>query len=273
MDLLNFQVGVFPFMYLGVPIFKGKPKACFLQPIADKISSKLTAWKASLLSMAGRIQLVKSVIQSMLIYSITIYSWPSGLIKEVEKNIRNFIWSGDVDKRKLVTTSWKKVCRPLIQGGLNIRSISTLNKAANLKMCWSLMNSNASWAKLLKARVFRNSKPILHHIYSSLWSSYKDEFSSIMSNSFWLLGTGEKINFWNDNWCGMPLTDLFHIPQHVSVLLTSQVSDYISNGHWNLPPQLSQAFHNISNIVHNVTIPLVPSLDKILWQHSDSGDL
>jgi hypothetical protein len=51
-----------PFNYLGVPIFKGKPKACHLQPIADKIKLKLSAWKASLLSIAGRVQLVKSVI-------------------------------------------------------------------------------------------------------------------------------------------------------------------------------------------------------------------
>jgi hypothetical protein len=73
-QLLNFQIGSLPFNYLGVPIFKGKPKVCYLQAIADKIKLKLSAWKASLLSMAGRVQLVKAVIQSMMIYSITLYS-------------------------------------------------------------------------------------------------------------------------------------------------------------------------------------------------------
>jgi hypothetical protein len=56
--VLNFKVGALPFNYLGVPIFRGKPKSSHLQPIADKISSKLTAWKAPLLSMAGRVQLL-----------------------------------------------------------------------------------------------------------------------------------------------------------------------------------------------------------------------
>jgi hypothetical protein len=64
--LLNFKLGSLPFNYLGVPIFKGKPKASQLQPIADKINLKLSAWKASLLSIDGRVQLIKSVIQSML---------------------------------------------------------------------------------------------------------------------------------------------------------------------------------------------------------------
>ncbi|MCI27995.1 RNA-directed DNA polymerase (Reverse transcriptase), partial [Trifolium medium] len=58
-QLLNFKMGNLPFNYLGVPIFKGKPKVFHLQPIADKIKMKLSAWKASLLSMAGRVQLVR----------------------------------------------------------------------------------------------------------------------------------------------------------------------------------------------------------------------
>jgi hypothetical protein len=66
---------------------------------------KLSAWKASLLSIAGREQLVRSVMQSMLIYSISIYSWHVTLLKDMEKCFRNFIWSGDIEKRKLVTVS------------------------------------------------------------------------------------------------------------------------------------------------------------------------
>ncbi|MCI18878.1 RNA-directed DNA polymerase (Reverse transcriptase), partial [Trifolium medium] len=57
-DLLGFHFGEIPFIYLGIPIFKGKPKAIHLMPIADRIKSKLAAWKASLLSIAGRVQLV-----------------------------------------------------------------------------------------------------------------------------------------------------------------------------------------------------------------------
>ncbi|PNX63452.1 ribonuclease H, partial [Trifolium pratense] len=71
-NLFGFTIGTFPFVHLGIPIFSGKPKNIYLQPIDDKVRAKLSAWKASLLSIAGRIQLVKSVIQSMLIYSLQI---------------------------------------------------------------------------------------------------------------------------------------------------------------------------------------------------------
>lgn len=71
---IGFNIGTLPFTYLGVPIFKGKPKTFHLQPITDKIRLKLSTWKASLLSLSGRVQLVRSVIQSMLLHYISIYS-------------------------------------------------------------------------------------------------------------------------------------------------------------------------------------------------------
>jgi len=90
----NFLIFFFlclPFNYQGGPVFKGKPKTFYFQFIADKIKIKLSTWMASLLSIAGRVQLVKSVVQSMLIHTMTIYSWPTSFLKEIEKWIKNFI--------------------------------------------------------------------------------------------------------------------------------------------------------------------------------------
>jgi hypothetical protein len=139
-----------------------------LQPIADKIKLKLSSWKATLLTMADRVQLVNLVIQSMLSYSISVYSWPTSLLKDLEKYIRNFIWSGNSDKRKLVTVSWKKICRPLDQGGLNIRSLCGLNNATNLQLWWSMLHSQKPWALLLKDRFIRAKTTIGHYIFSSI---------------------------------------------------------------------------------------------------------
>jgi len=178
-----------------VPIFKGKPKVSHLQPVADKIKAKLSAWKASLLSMAGRVQLVRSIIQSMLIYSISIYSWPMSLIKEVEKHMRNFIWNGDVDKRKLVTVSWKKVCKPFSQGGLNLRSIKTLNTSTNLNLLWSMLHSEDDWAVLLNARTLRMNKPIQYHIYSSFGAVLKRNSTTSTTIQFGCLVLGIALIF------------------------------------------------------------------------------
>lgn len=141
MNLLGFEIGTLPFNYLGVPIFRGRPKSIHLQPVADKIKTKLAAWKASLLSIAGRVQLVKSVILNMLTHSMAIYTWHVSLLKNIEKWIKNFIWSGDTTKRKLVTMAWKKLWKPYEEGGLGLRSLISMNEAFNIKLCWDLMQS------------------------------------------------------------------------------------------------------------------------------------
>jgi hypothetical protein len=46
-SLIGFGIGSLPFTYLGVLIFRGKPKVVHLLPIADKIKTKLSIWKAS----------------------------------------------------------------------------------------------------------------------------------------------------------------------------------------------------------------------------------
>ncbi|XP_024636247.1 uncharacterized protein [Medicago truncatula] len=272
-NFIGFKIGQLPFTYLGVPIFKGKPKVVYFQPVADKVRLKLAAWKASLLSIAGRVQLVKSVVQGMLIHSITVYSWPTSLLRDLEKYIKNFIWSGDTSKRKLVTVSWKNICKPYDEGGLGIRSLIKLNEASNLKLCWNLANSDMQWARILRSRTVRGSNIINHHIFSSLWSSVKQEFSIIRENSKILIGDGENTLFWTDKWGGPPLCDILQIPPNIHHLLKSRVSDYIQNYQWNIPWQLQTLFPNLKNLVEQVTIPVVHKCDKLVWTNSASGDL
>jgi hypothetical protein len=95
----------------------------------------------------------------------------------------------------------------------------------------------------------------------------------MFQNSIWLLGNGEDINFWNDNWCGTPLSNTFNIPDQIKQSLSSKVSDYIFNGQWNLPCQLTHQFSNLSFLVQQITIPNEPSNDKLLWKHTDTCEL
>jgi hypothetical protein len=270
--MLGFNIGALPFNYLGAPIFKGKPKVIHFQPIADKIKSKLASWKASLLSMAGRVQMVKSVINNMLLHTMAVYSWPISLLKEIERWIKNFIWSGDTDKRKLVTVAWKKVCSDFNEGGLGIKSLICLNEATSLKCCWDMIHSNEQWATLIRSRVLREKSCISYHIYSSIWSSIKGEYQVIMNNSAWLLGDGKRINFWFDNWCGVQIAEHLQIPISLSSF-PQHVSEFIVNKQWNIPIEILNLVPLLRNLGFQVTIPTVEQSDQLVWKHNASGNL
>lgn len=103
---LGFIAGALPFIYLGVPIFVGRPVSNFFIDSRDKIINKFSAWQGLHLSMAGRICLVKSVIQSSPIHSMLVYKWPASIIKDLDKACRNFIWTGDINRHPACSVSW-----------------------------------------------------------------------------------------------------------------------------------------------------------------------
>ncbi|XP_042484214.1 uncharacterized protein LOC122064565 [Macadamia integrifolia] len=75
---LGISICNFPTRYLGVEIFKGRVKKESLIPILDKVKGRLAGWKGKILSMAGRVELVRSVILGMMNHS----SAPAGTMAD-----------------------------------------------------------------------------------------------------------------------------------------------------------------------------------------------
>ncbi|XP_057803416.1 uncharacterized protein LOC131018725 [Salvia miltiorrhiza] len=68
---LNCKVGVLPFKYLGIKV-GGRPKSVVdWSHIVDKVKKKVEGWKNRKLSLAGRITLVKAVLQAIPIYQLS----------------------------------------------------------------------------------------------------------------------------------------------------------------------------------------------------------
>jgi hypothetical protein len=167
--------------------------------------------------------------------------------------------------------AWKKVCTPLAEDFLGLRSLLRLNEAANLKLCWDLLLFEEDWAIILKKRVFKNGIVINHHVFSSIWSSVKSEYSIIMNNASWKVGSGLNINLWLDSWCGKPLFQSLNIQQNDLLWLPSKVSDIIQDQKWLIPNHLDLLFPNLKNIVQKVILSVEPSEDQLCWNHVSSG--
>ncbi|KAL8509008.1 hypothetical protein ACS0TY_016265 [Phlomoides rotata] len=163
-DTLTIGSAAIPFIYLGVPIFRGAPKACHLRGTADRIISKFACWKGSSLSLAGRACLVNSVIVSSLVHSMMIYKWPRSLLNKIDQAMRNFIWTGSTEKIGFCTVNWAKVCAPKEEGGLGIRSIKTANEAFLQRLSWNILNNKEPSMSFIRARFFKG-----HYKKNSFW--------------------------------------------------------------------------------------------------------
>ncbi|CAL0303089.1 unnamed protein product [Lupinus luteus] len=270
-QVLGFSNGSLPLMYLGVPIFLGKPRKIYLQRIADKIIHKLATWKGSLLSIMVRIEMVKSVIQSMLIFSFNIYAWPATLLNHLDKCIRNFVWSGNIKVRKLVTVAWKNVCLPLKEGGLGIRSIKKMNHAAMLKLTWEMLHSNQEWARFFRNRFSHTPNPSNIYFKSSNWPAIIANWHIVHMNSVWIIGDGQRTDFWIDNWLGEPLIDTLNIPWNLQHNLKASVADFINDHSWIIPQSLSALYPQLPALISSTSISSDP--DILVWKNSSDGFL
>lgn len=134
---LNCSIGSWPMSYLGMPIGFSSRRRVFWMPLVKKMRDKMAKWKAYSLNQAGRITLVKSVIDSVPVYWMSLHQMPKSVSNQIERIRRDFIWGrrdgNNVDSRKLHLTSSDKICKPKNLGGLGlvpvrIRNFSLLGK-------------------------------------------------------------------------------------------------------------------------------------------------
>jgi len=271
-NMLGFNVGAVPFLYLGCPIFQGKAKVIHFRTITGKIKNKLSTWKGTVLSIMGRVQLVKSIIHGMLVYYFHIYLWPKRLLCLLDSWIKNFIWSGDVLARKVCTVSWSIMSRSWAEGGLDIKPTRLINEALILKLAWDFRAKDTQWTSIFKRRYFTHGQPIMRYCKTSVWSRIKSHIGTVMANSVWVVGTGESINFWIDNWLGEPLVDLIHLETDFHAHLKGTVSEVIVNGALRLPTVLT-AVGDIQTRVNEIILPTGKLPDALVWNHTSDGNL
>ncbi|XP_057485879.1 uncharacterized protein LOC130772160 [Actinidia eriantha] len=165
-DITGFPQGSFPFRYLGIPIADSRLTIAQFSPLLDKIQGYISAWAGANLSYAGRIELVKSVLQGVECFWLSILPIPAGIRANIVKHCRSFLWSGNCNSKKKPLVAWKEVTLPKVKGGLGIRNIEAWNKALLSKTLWNIQAKKDSiWVQWV------------HHIYMnkrSFWD-YKSK--------------------------------------------------------------------------------------------------
>ncbi|XP_057774812.1 uncharacterized protein LOC130993791 [Salvia miltiorrhiza] len=269
---LGFAISKLPVTYLGVPLFIGCPRASHFAHIKDRILQKFDSWQGRQLSMAGRLCLVKSVIQSSIVHSMMTFRWPKSLLHEIDKKCRNFIWTGRIDKRPVCSVSWNRLTSLKEEGGLGIRSFTIMNKSFLMKAAWKLIKGE-DWAyNLLRTRYltrFGYAKPNI--AASSVWSGLKSEIAELVNNSYAYVGSGDYTLFWIDNWLGYKLVDKLAVPSFMHCYLTQSVADYFFDGVWHFTADFIESF---PDIVYDILIlPVGNDTDTRFWKHSLRGEV
>ncbi|GJU30386.1 putative RNA-directed DNA polymerase, eukaryota, reverse transcriptase zinc-binding domain protein [Tanacetum coccineum] len=169
--------GAFPFVYLGLPIGTNMNLSINWKNLLDRFDVRLSKWKANLLSIRGRLTLIKSILGSLGIYYLSIFKVPNVVLRLLEK------------KR------------------LGIGRLRSFNLALLQKWHWRFIsNANALWVKVIKAFHGQEGGFDLNVSSSSgIWSKIVGSSNFLHSNEIlpndsirFRVGSGSSIRFWKD---------------------------------------------------------------------------
>ncbi|KAK4383969.1 hypothetical protein Sango_3103300 [Sesamum angolense] len=165
------------------------------------------------LSFAGRVQLIKSVLISLEVYLAMAFILPKGIIKEMIKRLRTFLWKG-TSSSGYPKVAWEVVCRPIEEGGQGIKDIVALNRALMSKHLWAVIKQDQT----------------------SIWVDWIFQTYIVVTYPF-CVGDGTSFSLWHDPWHTLgPLIIQFpRGPQMTNTGPLDMLSVVMEDGQWNWP--------------------------------------
>lgn len=183
--LQQFPVPVlqFPCTYLGLLLHYKSITRADIQPILDKLASRLQKWRGKLMTGDARLRLINSVLSSIPVYLITIFKLGAWAIKQIDKLRRNFLWRSKPDAEGgLALVNWSIVCRPKSLGGLGVIDLKRFGRALRLRWKWlEWRDQDRPWI----------GSPI---------PCDKDDLALFAAATNISIGAGTRVKFWHDRW-------------------------------------------------------------------------
>jgi hypothetical protein len=243
----------FPCMYLGMPLSIKRLTKADWQILLDKMDRHLATWKARLMSKAGRLEMLNSVLTSLAVYMMSISEMPAWVKKEFDRRRRAWLWAGDSScNGGKCRVNWKTVCRPKKLGGLGVHCIDSFGRALRLRWMWQKWkHPNKPWAHL-KTPVTTQDRALF------------DAATKIT------IGNGQTANFWNDKWLHeMSPKEIAPQLYKISVRKNRTVKEALTDKKWlsdlrfSLDIGHSDELLRLEILLNNVQLTQAP--DDITW--------
>ncbi|MQM17454.1 hypothetical protein Taro_050426, partial [Colocasia esculenta] len=174
-------------MYLGVPLRPGRNLAADYKFLIDKFNARLGGWKSKLISQAGRVVLINSVLSSNLIYLAASSYLPKSIIYYIEKSIAAFFWNGSDGSYQRHWVAWHIIQRLRQEGGLGVRSIHYVQKSLAVKQIWNIRHGTSLWSVYARKRF----STIFDRLPSIPKQTCMEINQLLQKNTRWIYGKGK----------------------------------------------------------------------------------
>ena len=115
--------------YLGLPVPEGRMVNGKFKSLKERFSKRVNEWSEKYLSSGGKEVLIKSVLQGLPTYAMSVFKFSASFCDDLEQMIRNFWWGDENERKKVHWLAWDKITKPKVRGGIGFRDLRCLNQA------------------------------------------------------------------------------------------------------------------------------------------------
>ena len=153
LEKLGCKVGSLPSTYLGMPLGAPFNSVAALDDIEESFRKRLAMWKWQYISKGGRITLIRSTLSSLPLYFMSILHLPRVVRMRLEQIQKDFPWGDGALERKPHLVRWLIVCIDKRKRGLEVKSLTLLNKALLGKWTWRFATKReAFWNQVIRGK-------------------------------------------------------------------------------------------------------------------------
>lgn len=264
----GFTEGSLPITYLGLPLISGKLNSRCCTPLVQRLCDRIDKWTCRFLSIAGRLQLIKSILFAIQGYWSMYLFLPKNVLKKIQQLLANFLWGGTASNSVQHKVSWEDCCLPMSEGGLGIRNVLIWNQAAIFYQLWrTLKPSNSIWITWFREVFLKNKAFWTMDIpHSCSWCITKILKARVAAKNFihYIIGNNSNFLLWHDLWSSAsPLIDRYSfVISELQSHSFAEVGTILRGTNWNLPPSNHVLVMELRDLFQQISIGQV---DSITW--------
>ncbi|XP_015938992.1 uncharacterized protein LOC107464586 [Arachis duranensis] len=149
-QLLDSQEAALPVRYLGISLGANSRLVKTWKPVINKVEEKLSLWKGRVLSKAGKLVLIKWVINSLSIYYLSLYKMPKAVARKIISMQKRFFWGKDDRRPGMAPVKWEMIQAPKKLGGLGVGDAVVRNAALLFEWWWRFSKEECTlWKKIV----------------------------------------------------------------------------------------------------------------------------
>jgi hypothetical protein len=174
--------------------------------LLQKVEKKIGHWTSRWLSLGGRLVLVNSVLQNMLVYWLCLAKVALNIIDNISQIFSRFLWKGAKKPIGFHLAIWDSITRPKDLGGWGIQNLNGFEKALDAKSLCGGLFGLYPWSKVLIKKYLKGVEVVFwlrtdnnkFPVASKFWKNFMGSLHLVNRWLAWSVGNGTRVHIGQD---------------------------------------------------------------------------